>query len=95
MISSSFDVEVIERQQNHALGHFQSGEVVPLRFPEIASAGLYSNVRDMGRYVQFHLNGGVVDGQRILREDLMEQFHSIFFPAPGQRAGYGLGLYRK
>ncbi len=95
MTSSSFDVEYIEQQDNRALGHFQGGEVVPLRFPEIASAGLYSSIRDMGRYVQFHLNRGVVDGRRILRADLMEDAHSLQFPHQGQRTGYGLGLYRQ
>jgi CubicO group peptidase (beta-lactamase class C family) len=95
MTHSSFDFEVVERQGNRAIGHAPDGDVVPLRFPELAAAGLYSSVRDMARYVQFHLNGGMVGGERILREDLMEQYHSIAFARPGQRSGYGLGLVRE
>ena len=95
MTHSSFDFDVIERQGNRAIGHAPDGDVVPLRFPELAAAGLYSNARDMARYVQFHLNGGVVDGERVLREDLVEQYHSIAFARPGQRSGYGFGLVRE
>ena len=95
MTHSSFDFGVVEREENRAIGHAPDGDVVQLRFPELAAAGLYSNARDMARYVQFHLNGGEVDGERILREDLVEQYHSIAFARPGQRTGYGFGLVRE
>jgi CubicO group peptidase (beta-lactamase class C family) len=95
MTHSTFDFKVVEREENRAIGHAPDGDVVPLRFPELASAGLYSNARDMARLVQFHLNAGVVDGKRVLRDDLVEQYHSIAFARPGQRSGYGFGLVRE
>lgn len=95
MARSSFDFDAIEPRENRALGHAPDGVVLSLRFPELAAAGLYSNARDMAEYVRFHLNGGVVDGKRILRRDLMQQYHSIAFARPGQRSGYGLGLVRE
>jgi hypothetical protein len=49
----------------------------------------------MERYARFHLNGGIVNGRRLLRKDLMEQYHSIQFPSRGQRSGYCLGLFRE
>jgi CubicO group peptidase (beta-lactamase class C family) len=58
MTHSTFDFKVVEREENRAIGHAPDGDVVPLRFPELASAGLYSNARDMARLVQFHLNAG-------------------------------------
>jgi CubicO group peptidase (beta-lactamase class C family) len=95
MTGSSFDFDVVEREENRAIGHAPDGDALPLRFPELAAAGLYSNARDMARYVQFHLNGGVVDGERVLGEDLVDQYHSIAFARPGQRSGYGFGLVRE
>ena len=49
----------------------------------------------MSKYAQFHLNAGVVDGRRLLREDLMSQYHSIQCAHPRQRTGYALGLWRE
>ena len=64
---------MISQQANRAIGHLRGGEVVPLKFPEIVAAELYSSIRDMSRYVQIHLNRGVVNGNRILDEELLEQ----------------------
>ncbi len=95
MVDSSFDLVSVEGATDRAVGHDGQGHAVPIRFPEIAAAGLYSSIRDMSRYAQFHLNDGVVNGRRLLREDLMEQAHSIQFARPGQRTGYCFGLWRE
>jgi len=95
MTKSSFDLDMVERIEDRAVGHDTDGKVVPVRFPEVPSGGLYSSIRDMSRYLRFHLNGGVVDGRRLLREDLMEQLHSIQLADVGQRTGYTLGLWRE
>ena len=95
MTRSSFDLVSVELEGNRAIGHDGQGDVTPVPFPEIAAAGLYSSIRDMSRYAQFHLNGGVVNGRRLLREDLMEQAHSIQFARPDQRTGYSFGLWRE
>jgi CubicO group peptidase (beta-lactamase class C family) len=95
MTRSSFDLDMVERIDNRAVGHDTDGNVVPVPFPEIPSGGLYSSIRDMSRYLRFHLNDGVVNGRRLLRKDLMEQLHSIQFARDGQRTGYTLGLWRE
>jgi CubicO group peptidase (beta-lactamase class C family) len=95
MTASTFDMDIIERAANRAVGHKKGADSVRLRFPEVAAAGLYSNIRDMGRYAQFHINGGMVDGTLILRPDLMEVFHGIQFPHAGQRTGFAMGLIRE
>jgi CubicO group peptidase (beta-lactamase class C family) len=95
MTRSTFNLEGAAQIENRAIGHDTKGNVVPLRFPEIPSAGLYSSIRDMTRYVQFHLNGGIVNGRRLLRKDLMQQYQAIQFACQGQRTGYSLGLIRE
>jgi CubicO group peptidase (beta-lactamase class C family) len=95
MTRSSFDLEHVRTEKDRAVGHDRRGRAVPLRFPEIAAAGLYSSARDMARYVQFQLNEGIVEGRRLLRKDLMQQYHTIQFANPGQRTGYTLGWIRE
>lgn len=94
MSDSSFDLNVAQSSNNRAIGHKGEKEL-PVKFPETASGGVYSSIRDMGKYAMFHLNGGVVDGRRLLGEGLMEQYHSIQFARDDQETGYALGLIRE
>ncbi len=94
MNDSSLDMTWIVKRENRAIGHSDHGEILPLRIPMIPAGGVYSTVRDMAKYLQFHINKGVVNGRRILRADLMEEMHTIQFPRPGQRCGYCLALLR-
>jgi len=95
MDSSSLDISVIEGRTNRAKGHSSGEEVLPLRIPMIPAGGVYSTLHDMAKYLQFHINKGVVNGRRILRADLMEEMHTIQFAGPGQRSGYCLSLNRE
>jgi CubicO group peptidase (beta-lactamase class C family) len=95
MDSSSLDMSVIEGRENRAIGHSDNGETIPLRIPMIPSGGVYSTARDMAKYLQFHINKGVINGRRVLRADLMEEMHTIQFARLGQRAGYCLALIRE
>jgi len=94
MTRSSADFDAVERAGNRARGHWTSPDPLPVRFSMIPAGGLYSSLEDMARYLMFHLNRGQVGGRRVLRGDLMSEFHSIQFPLPGQRMGYALGLFR-
>jgi len=94
MTDSTFDLHVAEQSSKRAVGHRRTSEM-SVHFPEIASGGMYSSIRDMGKLAMFHLNGAVIDGRRLLREDLMEQYHSIQFAQGDQRTGYTLGLIRE
>ena len=94
MTGSTLDMDLIEQTANRAVGHASYTDRVPLRIPMIGAGGVYSNVRDMARYLRFHINKGMLDGRRILRPDLMEEMHAVQFAAPGQRGGWALGLMR-
>lgn len=95
MSSSSLDMEAIERIENRAVGHAKYCDAVPLRVPMIPAGGVYTNIRDMVKYLQFHINKGTVQGRRILRADLVEQMHEIQYARSDQRFGYCLGLIRE
>jgi CubicO group peptidase (beta-lactamase class C family) len=60
----------------------------------IGAGGVYSSLNDMTKYLMFHINEGVVNGERLLREDLMNEYHSIQFARPGQNSGWALGLLK-
>jgi CubicO group peptidase (beta-lactamase class C family) len=93
MSNSHYDMAVIKQANNRAIGH-ANNRIPPLRIPMIPAGGLYTNINDMVKYVQFHMNKGVVKGRRILRADLTEQMHTIQFARSRQRFGYCLGLIR-
>jgi CubicO group peptidase (beta-lactamase class C family) len=62
-----------------------SGEPVPFEIVGPAPAGsLSSTGYDMARFMIAHLNGGELDGQRILRPETARMMHRT-------RAGYGIG----
>jgi len=94
MTDSTISLDVAGDVENRAIGHKGAREL-PVAFPEVASGGVYSSIRDMGKYAVFHLNGGVVNGRRLLREGLMQQYHTIQFARDDQRTGYALGLIRE
>jgi CubicO group peptidase (beta-lactamase class C family) len=64
------------------------------RYPA-ANGGLFSTALDYARFCQMLLNGGELDGQRILRSESVKQFCAVQFPnhktgfTPGN--GWGLG----
>jgi len=94
MRDSTFDLNVAQLREYRAVGHKGETEL-PVKFPETASGGAYSSVRDMAKYAMFHINNGVVDGRRLLSDELMKQYHSIQFARDDQKTGYTLGLIRE
>ncbi len=60
--------------------------------PMLAAGGMYSTVRDMAKFIAFHLTGGVAQGRRLLGADALKVMYTPQYPLPGQKAGYGLGV---
>lgn len=96
MTDSTFDSELVARWGERAIGHKKGYAHVPLRVPMVPSGGMYASVRDLARFVQFHLNSGHLgSGAGVnLRSDLLAEMYRIPWPVTGQSEGYALGIVR-
>jgi len=92
MKNSSFDWKAIRNNENRAIGHAKGFSKVPLEFGMIPAGALYSSVEDMAKFIQFHLNYGVVGNKKILEKKYLEEMYSVPFPVKGQIEGYALGI---
>jgi CubicO group peptidase (beta-lactamase class C family) len=79
-----------------------SGRLAPVdmtRFAEWPAGGVWGTVLDQARWLIVNLNGGAIEGERILSEEILEATHTHQFPQfrgpmaggwGGEDAGYGL-----
>jgi CubicO group peptidase (beta-lactamase class C family) len=96
MKKSTMDIDKIMQSKNRAIGHVSPKARVeggiPVIIPMIPAGGMYTNILDMAKYMQFHINRGRVDGRQLLESKLIDQMHAVSLPEDHQRAGYGLCL---
>jgi CubicO group peptidase (beta-lactamase class C family) len=96
MERSSFDFRAIAAEEDRAIGHDMVydaiGLPVPLIVPMMPSGGIYTSAGDAARFIQFHLNGGSLDGRNILDRKYLEEMYTIPLPLSGQTDGYALGI---
>jgi CubicO group peptidase (beta-lactamase class C family) len=65
-------------------------------YSDVAPAsGLHTTGADMARLLQAHLNGGVVDGDRILSEGAIEKMHQQWFTPHERMDGMAFGLFEE
>jgi CubicO group peptidase (beta-lactamase class C family) len=95
MKNSSFDWKTIRNSENRAIGHAKGFSEVPLEFGLIPAGALYTSVEDMEKFIQFHLNDGVVGNKQILEKRYLEEMYTVPFPVKGQIEGYALGIDKK
>jgi CubicO group peptidase (beta-lactamase class C family) len=95
MKRSTFDMDVILSSSNCAHGHHGEYSSPPVEVPMIPAGGFYSNLEDMAKLVQFHINKGSVKGKQLLSKELMEQMYSVAYPVEGQSSGSGLCIERE
>ncbi len=95
MKKSTFDMDVITKSKNRALGHYPDVKELPVKMELIPAGGLYTNAREMAHYLRFLLNKGKINGQSLISEKLMEEMFSVAFPLKNERFGYGLGIWRQ
>jgi len=88
MRDSSMDYAVVERCSNRARGHVPFLKRVPVAIPMVGAGGVYTTAADLARFVQFHLNHGIVDGQTVLDPRLLD---AMYTSSPVSK-GYGLGI---
>jgi len=94
MSNSTLDRKEILKNKDRAIGHMMGMDGLPAAYPGLAAGGMYSTARDYARIVQFHINRGVLDGQRILDESLMESIRkptSLVTRDPNLY--YGMGIH--
>jgi hypothetical protein len=67
-----------------------------------AAGGMGASIADLARWMRLHLNGGSIDGVRVLSPESVAQMHAmqVKLPEPNRRGprsrdGYGLGWWRQ
>lgn len=92
MTRSTVRAAEIERRDNVASSHTRiDGRVtaVPRRdYTTLGAAGAaYSSAHDLSRWVRMHINGGVLDGRRILSEEVVRELHEPQVVTPTDSVG--------
>jgi Beta-lactamase len=101
MTSSAFNNKVVANHQSVARGHTRD-RILPApwihmipsegRYTSYSAGSMYSSVKDMARFISFHLAGGKIGGKQIIGENLLKEMYTQQFPIEGQLYGYGLGI---
>lgn len=67
-------------------------ELPPAYFHIAPSVGLMASGHDMARFLIAHLNGGTLDGQRVLRPETAARMRALHYMLDPRLAGAGLGF---
>jgi CubicO group peptidase (beta-lactamase class C family) len=92
MESSTFNQQEAFRSPSLAKGYVGEQQVPDISIPMIPAGGMYSNVKDMAKFVSLHLSGGKIKGRSFIPNQLLKQMYRLQFPVEHQVAGYGLGM---
>lgn len=77
MTSTSYTAEAIEQAPNHARGHRYDGRTTVddpfgvMPYDAGGAGNLNSTLRDLSRWVRFHINGGEIDGTRLIEREIL------------------------
>jgi CubicO group peptidase (beta-lactamase class C family) len=91
MNNSTLDVNRVRADKKRAIGHLDSPFPPPVDFLIIPSGGVWTTAADMTRYLQFHINEGVIEGEHLLQQDLAETMYTPPNMA-AQFSNYALGI---
>jgi CubicO group peptidase (beta-lactamase class C family) len=99
MTNSTMDMKQMQRAKDYSFGYqynFDTKETRRLPFREItevAPAGsINSSARDMAKWLQFVLNGGAMNGKRLVSEKSFEEWTKPQMTIAG-KTSYGLGWF--
>jgi CubicO group peptidase (beta-lactamase class C family) len=88
--STTVDQDAIEQLRTRAIGHTRDHDRVPVRIAMVPAGGAYTNVGDMTRFMQFHLNGGTVGRRTVISKTVLD---GMYEPCCGdEHSAYGLGI---
>lgn len=94
MQRSNFSVAELQADPNHAVPHREvDGELEEIPFRAIDLIGpagsVNSSVSEMARWLRFNLDGGAVDGERLIEQATLDDLHSAQIAIPSMRPGDG------
>jgi len=95
MTRSTFDGDALETDADAMTPYFHGGDDDPeaTPFPErpltYPTGGLLAPVTELATYLRLHLNGGAVDGTRLVSEDAVDRMHEGHVETPSGPYGYG------
>jgi len=93
MTNSTADRKEILQMKDRAVGRQFGMSDLPAVSPRLGAAGVYSTARDLGRFVQFHLNQGTLEGTHILNETLVDTLHAPRWTLQDPDVFLAFGLY--
>ncbi|UCD52709.1 MAG: beta-lactamase family protein [Phycisphaerales bacterium] len=98
MFDSSADPAVFRQRRNRAVPYMPHVEVSLEQVEAYRGAGsVFTNAKDLARFIQFHLNHGSVGGQSVLDERLIDLMYTPSpldpNPWPNHRRDQGLGVW--
>lgn len=89
MTSATLDIDEIINDKNKAKGNSPDFKSIPVISPLIGSGGVYINAIDLAKFVQFHLNNGKFQGNKILDWEILTEMYKPVLTNPHY---YALGL---
>jgi CubicO group peptidase (beta-lactamase class C family) len=94
MTHSTYDVAKITADPDRAIGHAVGFDRLPVEVPMMGAGGVYTTASDLGRFLQFMLKGGRVNGTQVLRAGLVDEMMTVPFDVNNTRHGdpYALGV---
>lgn len=95
MSNTTVDKATIEANRTRAIGHASPhAKRIPLAsdVPWAGAGGVYASANDLARLIQFFLNWGTVDGQRLLDE---ESIMAMYTPSTHRNYGLGVDIWKR
>lgn len=66
--------------------------VAPYRFDHNGASAIWSSAIDLSRFLRLHLNGGVIDGKRLLREETERSMLKVTSVPDADKPEFGYGI---
>jgi CubicO group peptidase (beta-lactamase class C family) len=92
MTSSTFNYKGVASYPSVAQAHIGDRILPVVQTPMMPAVVMYSTVKDMAKFISFHLAGCKIGGKQIIGENLLKEMYTPQFPIEGQVGGYGLGI---
>jgi CubicO group peptidase (beta-lactamase class C family) len=94
MSHTTYDARRVRNTQHLARGQI-SGRDVGIFIPMLGAGGLYSNARDMAKFVTAQLADMNTSSGRILKPQTLQAMRAPQFVVDHQTTGYGLGIFKR